>query len=82
VSRLRACAEALGRPAGSVVVLPGLVTIIGGTEAEAKRREEELNALAPLEQGLAWISGLLQVDATRYDLDAPCRTLLPCRRTA
>jgi FMN-dependent oxidoreductase (nitrilotriacetate monooxygenase family) len=71
VSRLRARAEALGRPAGSVVVLPGLVTIIGGTEAEAKRREEELNALAPLEQGLAWISGLLQIDATRYDLDAP-----------
>ncbi len=30
-----------------------------------------MNALAPLDQGLAWISGLLQVDATRLDLDAP-----------
>jgi alkanesulfonate monooxygenase SsuD/methylene tetrahydromethanopterin reductase-like flavin-dependent oxidoreductase (luciferase family) len=52
-------------------VLPGLVTIIGGTEAEAQRREEELNALTPIEQGLAWLSGLLQIDASNYDLDAP-----------
>jgi FMN-dependent oxidoreductase (nitrilotriacetate monooxygenase family) len=77
VGRLRARAQALGRPPGSVVVLPGLVTIIGGTEAEAKRREEELSALAPLEQGLAWISGLLQIDAARYDLDAPLPNDLP-----
>jgi FMN-dependent oxidoreductase (nitrilotriacetate monooxygenase family) len=71
ISRLRARAEAFGRAPGSVVVLPGLVTIIGGTEVEALRREEELSALAPIEQGLAWISGLLKIDASRYDLDAP-----------
>jgi FMN-dependent oxidoreductase (nitrilotriacetate monooxygenase family) len=76
-SRLRARAEALGRPAGSVVVLPGLVTIIGSTEAEARQREEELNSLAPIEQGLAWASGLLRIDATRYDLDAPLPADLP-----
>jgi FMN-dependent oxidoreductase (nitrilotriacetate monooxygenase family) len=70
-NRLRARAEALGRPPGSVLVLPGLVTIIGGTETEAQRREEELNALASVEQGIAWISGLLQIDALRLDLDAP-----------
>ncbi len=69
--RLRARAEALGRPPGSVLVLPGLVTIIGGTETEAQRREEELNALTSTEQGVTWISGLLQIDASRYDLDAP-----------
>ena len=69
--RLRARAEALGRPPGSVLVLPGLVTIIGGTETEAQRREEALNALTSTEQGVTWISGLLQIDASRYDLDSP-----------
>jgi FMN-dependent oxidoreductase (nitrilotriacetate monooxygenase family) len=70
-TKLRARAEALGRPPGSILILPGLVTIIGSTEAEARRREEELNALAPLEQGLLWISGLLGIDASRFDLDQP-----------
>lgn len=62
--RLRTRAEALGRP-------------LDGTEAEAKQREEALNVLAPLEQGLTWISGLLQVDARRYNLDTPLPDDLP-----
>jgi len=67
--KLRARTAAVGRPADAIRILPGLVTIIGGTEAEAKRREEELWELAPLEQGVRWIAGLLQVDAKRLTLD-------------
>jgi len=69
--RLRARAVALGRPADAVLILPGLVTIIGGTETEAKLREAELAELVPIEFGLLWIGGLLQIDASRLDLDAP-----------
>ncbi|KRE06910.1 monooxygenase [Bosea sp. Root381] len=69
--KLRARTASVGRPADAIRILPGLVTIIGGTEAEAKRREEELWDLAPLEQGVRWIAGLLQVDAARLTLDKP-----------
>ncbi len=39
---LRTRAVAYGRPADSIVILPGLATVIGSTEAEAKRRQDEL----------------------------------------
>lgn len=35
-----------GRKPGALKVLPGLVPVLGGTEAEARRRKEELDALA------------------------------------
>ena len=69
-TRLRARAESLGRPPGSVLVLPGLVTIIGETETEAQRREEALNALTSIEQGRALASSLLQIDTSTDDLGA------------
>ncbi|WP_158808017.1 LLM class flavin-dependent oxidoreductase [Beijerinckia sp. L45] len=39
-------ATALGRAPSAVKVLPGLLPILGGTEAEASQRKDELDALA------------------------------------
>src|SRR4029077_8749788 len=50
---LRARAAAYGRSGDSIVILPGLTTVIGSTEAEAKRRQDELWELVPIEYSLA-----------------------------
>lgn len=68
---LYAKACSFGRKRSEILIFPGLVTIIGGTEAEARRREEELAALVPIEQGLNWLSLLFQVDASVFDPDGP-----------
>jgi alkanesulfonate monooxygenase SsuD/methylene tetrahydromethanopterin reductase-like flavin-dependent oxidoreductase (luciferase family) len=49
----------------------GVQPIIGGTEAEAKRRLEELIARIPLEASLARLSGSLGVDFSQMELDLP-----------
>jgi FMN-dependent oxidoreductase (nitrilotriacetate monooxygenase family) len=46
---LRARAAAYGRSGESIVILPGLATVIGSTEAEAKRRQDELWDLVPID---------------------------------
>jgi FMN-dependent oxidoreductase (nitrilotriacetate monooxygenase family) len=68
---LRARAVALGRPPQDILIFPGLVTVIGSTEAEAKRREEELWNLVPIEYGLRRLAGILQVDPSDLPLDEP-----------
>jgi long-chain alkane monooxygenase len=49
----------------------GVQPIIGGTEAEAKRRLEELIDRIPLEASLARLSGSLGVDFSQMELDQP-----------
>ncbi|UFS85515.1 MULTISPECIES: LLM class flavin-dependent oxidoreductase [Rhizobium] len=71
VRDLRRRATLYGRPDNSILVLAGLATIIGSTEAEAKRRQDELRDLIPLEYSLARLAGVLQVDRRRLELDAP-----------
>jgi len=68
---LRARAAAYGRATDSIVILPGLATVIGSTEAEAKRRQEELWELVPIEYSLARLAGTLQVSPDRLELDKP-----------
>lgn len=68
---LRRRATRYGRPNNSILVLAGLATIIGSTEAEAKRRQDELRDLIPLEYSLARLAGVLQVNRRRLELDAP-----------
>ncbi len=74
---LRARAAAYGRPGDSIVVLPGLATVIGSTEAEAKRRQDELWELVPIEYSLARLAGTLQIDPARLVLDEPLPDPLP-----
>lgn len=68
---IRAQARAFGRSGDDIVILPGLATIIGSIEAEARRREEELWALSPGDYGLRRVAGILKVDPASLDLDGP-----------
>ncbi|WP_050419241.1 LLM class flavin-dependent oxidoreductase [Bradyrhizobium tropiciagri] len=68
---LRARAATYGRAGDSIVILPGLATVIGSTEAEAKRRQDELWELVPIEYSLARLAGTLQVDPAILELDKP-----------
>lgn len=60
-----------GRDPRSVTVLPGFALVIGSTEAEAARRYDELEARGPAGYTLKRLSGILGVDVSDYDLDAP-----------
>jgi len=66
-SDLKARAVELGRPAP--LVLAGLATIIGGTEAEAQRRQEELWDKIPLDYGLSRLAGVLGLPKESLRLD-------------
>lgn len=59
-----------GRPADAVRVMPGLSFVLGGTEAEARRRNDELNDLAG-EQRREWFAGQLGVDPGELSWDRP-----------
>ncbi|KWV41756.1 monooxygenase [Rhizobium altiplani] len=74
---LRRRATRYGRSENSILVLAGLATIIGSTEAEARRRQEELRDLIPLEYSLARLAGVLQVDQKKLELDKPLPEAIP-----
>lgn len=68
---LRARAVAYGRRPHELVVLPGLATVIGSTEAEARRREQELAELIPIDFAVQRVSQTFGTDLSGLDLDAP-----------
>ncbi|MFC6792200.1 LLM class flavin-dependent oxidoreductase [Methylobacterium komagatae] len=74
---LRTRAVRYGRPPDALVILPGLATVIGSTEAEAQRRQDELWDLVPVEYSLARLAGTLRIDPARLDLDKPLPDPLP-----
>jgi FMN-dependent oxidoreductase (nitrilotriacetate monooxygenase family) len=74
---LRARAARYGRGLDALVILPGLATVIGSTEAEARRRQDELWDLVPVEYSLARLAGTLRIDPARLDLDKPLPDPLP-----
>ncbi|HEV7975615.1 LLM class flavin-dependent oxidoreductase [Amycolatopsis sp.] len=60
-----------GRTPDEVKILPGISPIIGRTEAEARQREAELNALITPEYGVKQLSNMLDHDISLYPLDGP-----------
>lgn len=60
-----------GRRPESVAVLPGINPVVGSTEAEARRRQAELNELVPLPDRVAGFARWLGVDPAALDLDRP-----------
>lgn len=58
-----------GRNPDQVHILPGLSTIIGGTEAEAFERQRELEALTVPDYGLEQLSAIVGFAVTKDDLD-------------
>ncbi|MET0389362.1 MAG: LLM class flavin-dependent oxidoreductase [Polyangiales bacterium] len=63
--------QAARRDPHAVKVLPGIVPVIGGTEAEALEKERELARLQVPAYGLKQLSTLIGVQLTEADLDAP-----------
>ncbi|QLE39337.1 LLM class flavin-dependent oxidoreductase [Nostoc sp. C052] len=74
---LRDRARKFKRSPNSIVILPGLVTVIASTEAEAKRREQELWELVPIEYGLGRLANILQVEPEVLQLDKGLPENLP-----
>jgi long-chain alkane monooxygenase len=69
MQQLHSAAGEADMPAPKVTF--GMQPILGGTEAEAKRRLEELSARIPLEAALSRLSGSLGVDFSKMELDRP-----------
>lgn len=70
-SKLRTAVQAVGRPASSIKVLPGLTTIIGATEEQAVRRRDALVDLIPWEYNVTRLAGILGIAPDRLHIDQP-----------
>lgn len=68
---------AIGRDPETIKVLPGIVPIIGSTEAEARQLEQELDELIHPEHARRQLAGLLQVSPESLPLDAQLPEDLP-----
>lgn len=75
--RLRALSRQFGRRA-TPLILPGLVTFIGGTEEEAQRRKKEIDALLDLTRAMDALARSMDVPVEKLSLDQPIpEELLP-----
>lgn len=67
-----------GRAPEGLSIMPGVVTVIGRTRAEAEAQEARLKALTHPIPGLAFLSGLIGApDLSQYPLDGPLPELPP-----
>ncbi|WP_138996211.1 NtaA/DmoA family FMN-dependent monooxygenase [Rhodococcus zopfii] len=67
--QVKAGAEAAGRDAADVKILPGLLLTLGSTEEEARRRIDDLYDTSPSAYSAAWLTHAIGVDVTQFDLD-------------
>jgi FMN-dependent oxidoreductase (nitrilotriacetate monooxygenase family) len=74
---LKGQTEAAGRDRESIKILPGVVPILGGTEAEARARAQQFDDLIVPAYGLAQLAETLAVPVERFDLDAPLPAEIP-----
>lgn len=74
---LKARTAALGRDPDGIKILPGIVPVIGDTEAEARRRDAELEELIVYRHGQHRLAELLQLPIEALDLDARLPADLP-----
>ncbi len=68
--KLQASLDAVSEQ-GPVPVTYGLHVVLGGTEAEAQRKYDELVGRIPIEAALTRLSGSLGVDFDKFELDMP-----------
>lgn len=71
IGDVRSRAERYGRRAGDVRFFQALTPVVGGTEAEARAKADELAAQVSAEAGLAHLSGTVGVDLGTIDPDRP-----------
>jgi N-acetyl-S-(2-succino)cysteine monooxygenase len=70
-TQLKSLLPSYGRTAEELKIMPGILPVIGSTEAEARDLEAELQELVLPQVGLMMLSDRLQVDLTEYPLDGP-----------
>ena len=61
----------MGRDSASLKFIWGIQAIVGGTEEETCRKQQDINDHVPVEGGLALLSGHTNHDLSQYDLDQP-----------
>ena len=66
-----------GRDPNTVAIMPGLVTYLGSTEAEARAKQAEIDQLLPTKQSLAQLSTFIGQDCSDWELDMPVPDLPP-----
>ena len=64
-------AAAYGRPPNAIKVMPGVMTVLGHTRAEAAEKYERLQALLAPELGIKDLSSHFGLDMSAYPLDGP-----------
>jgi FMN-dependent oxidoreductase (nitrilotriacetate monooxygenase family) len=74
---LKQRAAAAGRHPDDIKILPGIVPVLGSTEAEAVELEAELDRLIVAEQARNMLASLLRVQPDRLALDAQLPADLP-----
>lgn len=74
---LKARTAALGRDPDGIKILPGIVPVIGATEAEALRLDAELDELIRPEYAVAQLARTLRVDPADLPLDQELPADLP-----
>jgi alkanesulfonate monooxygenase SsuD/methylene tetrahydromethanopterin reductase-like flavin-dependent oxidoreductase (luciferase family) len=74
--KVRKAVTAAGRT-NPVPIMPGLVTYVGSTEAEALAKQRELDELLPTESSLAQLGLFIEQDCSEWELDAPVPKLPP-----
>ncbi len=62
---------AYGRPPEALTVLPGVMPVLGGTQAEARRHLEHLQSFVSPTNALKMLSGRLGRDMSAFPLDGP-----------
>lgn len=78
-SDVRQRIAAAGRRPDSVAIMPGLVTYVGSTVAEAQAKQRALDELLPVENSLRQLSVFTAQDTSEWELDAPVPQLPPLR---
>ncbi|WP_373466061.1 LLM class flavin-dependent oxidoreductase [Streptomyces sp. V3I8] len=74
---LKSLTAAAGRDPDHVKVLPGIVPVIGSTEAEARANEQALEDHLVYAHGVDRLEGLLQLPPGTLELDGPLPADLP-----
>jgi FMN-dependent oxidoreductase (nitrilotriacetate monooxygenase family) len=68
---------ARGRPPSAVKMMPGLIPVIGRTDAEATEKLDFLNSLTDVVVARDFLSMLLRTDMSKFPLDEPVPDLEP-----
>ena len=70
-SDLKARLVRYGRSPDSLKIMPGVLTVVGRTRAEAQDKFDSLQALIPPELGVPALSDIVGMDLTPFPLDGP-----------